>query len=112
MHEHHGWYLRAQGIPTPSQTAACTPCPPGAGCLLPSAAAQAQELGSQVSVDQLNTFQKADIIADVQRRALKALKQELTAADASSALRLVLHDAATYNVATGTGGVDGSIVTS
>ncbi|KAL6779874.1 hypothetical protein ACKKBG_A14095 [Auxenochlorella protothecoides x Auxenochlorella symbiontica] len=84
----------------------------GAGCFLPSAAAQAQELGSQVSVDQLNTFQKADIIADVQRRALKALKQELTAADASSALRLVLHDAATYNVATGTGGVDGSIVTS
>lgn len=65
-----------------------------------------------MSVDQLNTFQKADIIADVQRRALKALKQELTAADASSALRLVLHDAATYNVATGTGGVDGSIVTS
>lgn len=36
----------------------------------------------------------------------------VTAGDAPAALRLLLHDAATYDVATKTGGVNGSIVTS
>ncbi len=34
----------------------------------------------------------------------------LTAADAPAAMKLLLHDAGTYDKATGTGGCDGSIV--
>lgn len=38
------------------------------------------------------------------------LKKELKSSDAPDTLRLVLHDAGTYDVATGTGGLNGSIV--
>ena len=46
----------------------------------------------------------------MQQRSEKELKKVLTAEDAPVALRLVLHDAATYDVATGKGGLNGSIV--
>lgn len=50
------------------------------------------------------------IILHVQQRSEKELKKVLTAEDAPVALRVVLHDAATYDVATGKGGLNGSIV--
>lgn len=37
------------------------------------------------------------------------LRETVTAADASACMRLVLHDAGTYDIATGTGGFNGSI---
>ncbi len=42
-------------------------------------------------------------------RAESELKKVLTAEDAPLALRVVLHDAATYDLASGTGGLNGSI---
>jgi hypothetical protein len=46
-----------------------------------------------------------------QVRVEQELKKVLSAEDAPATLRLLLHDAATYDVATETGGVNGSIVT-
>lgn len=45
-----------------------------------------------------------------QARAEQELKKVLTADDAPAALRLVLNDAATYDVDSGAGGLNGSIV--
>ena len=45
-----------------------------------------------------------------QARAEQELRNVRTADDAPAALRLVLHDAATYDADSGTGGVNGSIV--
>ena len=47
----------------------------------------------------------------MQQRSEKELKKVVTSADAPVALRLVLHDAATFDVKTGKGGLNGSIVT-
>ena len=47
----------------------------------------------------------------MQQRSEKELKKVVKPEDAPVALRLVLHDAATYDVATGKGGLNGSIVT-
>ena len=47
----------------------------------------------------------------MQQRSERELKKVVTPEDASTALRLVLHDAATYDIATGKGGLNGSIVT-
>lgn len=49
-------------------------------------------------------------LLDVQQRSEKELRKVVTAEDAPIALRVVLHDAATYDVATGKGGLNGSIV--
>lgn len=46
----------------------------------------------------------------LQSRAEKLLKEVITAADAPATLRLCLHDAGTYDVATKKGGFDGSVV--
>lgn len=46
----------------------------------------------------------------MQQRSEKELRKVIGAADAPTALRLVLHDAATYDVKTGKGGLNGSIV--
>ncbi len=46
----------------------------------------------------------------LQARAEQAFRKGLTAEDAPGCLRLVLHDAATYDIATGSGGLNGSIV--
>ena len=45
----------------------------------------------------------------LQDRATRELKKVLKADDSGIALKALLHDAATYDVATGTGGVNGSI---
>ena len=46
----------------------------------------------------------------IQARAEKEFRKGLQAEDAPACLRLLLHDAATYDVETGTGGLNGSIV--
>ncbi len=48
---------------------------------------------------------------DLQQRSEKELKKVVTPEDAPTALRLVIHDAATFDVATGQGGLNGSIIT-
>lgn len=48
----------------------------------------------------------------LQMRAENEMKKVLTAAEAPTAMRLLLHDAATYDVMTKSGGVNGSIITS
>ncbi|EFJ45738.1 hypothetical protein VOLCADRAFT_105827 [Volvox carteri f. nagariensis] len=63
-----------------------------------------------VPVDQLGLLQKQAQLKDFRLRAEAAIKEVLGAADASACMRLVLHDAATYDAATKTGGLDGSIV--
>ena len=47
---------------------------------------------------------------DLQQRSEKELKKVVTPQDAPTALRLVIHDAATFDVATGQGGLNGSII--
>lgn len=60
----------------------------------------------------LSTFQRADLIAEFTKRYETELKKVLSISDAPAALRLLLHDAATYDAVTKTGGVNGSIVLS
>lgn len=45
-----------------------------------------------------------------QSRSAEEFKKVLTAADAPAAMKLLLHDAGTFDKASGTGGCDGSIV--
>lgn len=61
-------------------------------------------------VSQLGLLQKRAQLQAFQARAEAALKEVLTPADAPAALRLVLNDAITYDAATKSGGMDGSIV--
>lgn len=46
----------------------------------------------------------------IQARTVKEFRKGLQAEDAPACLRLVLHDAATYDIETGTGGLNGSVV--
>lgn len=55
------------------------------------------------------TDRKAGFLV-IQVRAEGELKKVLDAEDAPAALRLVIHDAATYDIRSGTGGLNGSIV--
>lgn len=81
--------------------------------LLGSQPAVAAEEGARVlPVEQLAVFQRGDQRAEFQQRAEDVLKSILTPDDAPAVLRLAFHDAATYDVATKTGGFDGSIVLS
>ena len=50
------------------------------------------------------------VLLELQQRSEKELRKVVSAEDAPIALRVVLHDAATYDVATGKGGLNGSIV--
>lgn len=90
-----------------------------AGALLVSPLASVQQAAAETAVPTiqkvipvraLTAFQKADIITELQRRAVAELNSVLTAADAPDAVRLLLHDAATFDKAAGIGGVDGSVV--
>ena len=63
-----------------------------------------------IPVASLNTFQKGAIRKEFIQRCDKALKEVVTGDDARVALRLVLHDAGTYDLSTKTGGLDGSVV--
>lgn len=77
--------------------------------LLPGVALASE--ARSLPVDQLGSFQKADQRKEIKTRAELALSAGLTEADAPAAVRLLLNDAATYDAVSGTGGVDGSIVT-
>lgn len=50
------------------------------------------------------------LVVDLQQRSEKELRKVVTPEDAPTALRLVIHDAATYDVASGQGGLNGSII--
>eukprot|EP01024_Parvocaulis_polyphysoides_P012789 TRINITY_DN14761_c0_g2_i5.p1 TRINITY_DN14761_c0_g2~~TRINITY_DN14761_c0_g2_i5.p1 ORF type:complete len:354 (-),score=45.21 TRINITY_DN14761_c0_g2_i5:147-1208(-) len=83
---------------------------PGSPQLIAPSPVWADKIQGELGVSNLSGFQKDD-----QRKAvLKAIQEELakvlTGADANLCLRLVFNDAATYDVSTKTGGVDGSII--
>jgi hypothetical protein len=66
----------------------------------------------EMPVSSLSTFQKGAQRAAFQSAAEAALKGKFAAADAPQLLALILHDAATYDAVSQTGGFDGSIVLS
>ncbi|KAK9846334.1 hypothetical protein WJX81_001801 [Elliptochloris bilobata] len=73
------------------------------------AIAAADDNKRTLEVRYLTAFQKSAQKIYFQKRAETELRKVLSKEDAPAALRLVLHDAATYNVATGKGGPNGSI---
>jgi L-ascorbate peroxidase len=79
---------------------------------LPAAAevSEANKVRKVIKKEYLNAFQKSAIRAEIQKRADTALAAVLDAGDAPFAVRLLLADAAGYDPATKTGGVDGSVV--
>lgn len=81
----------------------------------PASAAETSASGYSeklIPVESLSAFQRKDFIADYKQRAVSELKKILAAGDAPACLRLLLQDASTYDLATKTGGVNGSIVIS
>lgn len=74
--------------------------------------ADAKLVERTIPAKNLSTSQKKDLIADLQRRATKEIMNVLTVDDAPAAMRLLLHDAASYDAVSKTGGVNGSIVLS
>ncbi|GFR53080.1 hypothetical protein Agub_g15788, partial [Astrephomene gubernaculifera] len=85
----------------------------GGGCLLlaaPQPAAAGPLPQAEVPVEQLGLLQKQSQLKEFRLRAEAAIKEVVGAADAPACMRLVLHDAMTYDAATKTGGMDGSIV--
>lgn len=66
----------------------------------------------EMPVSSLSTFQRGAQRAAFQSAAEAALKAQFAAADAPQLLALILHDAATYDAVSQTGGFDGSIVLS
>ncbi|GLC42901.1 hypothetical protein PLESTB_001812400 [Pleodorina starrii] len=78
--------------------------------LVPQPAAAGPLPQTLVPVDQLGLIQKQAQLKDFRLRAEAAIKEVVGAADAPACMRLVLNDAATYDAATKTGGLDGSIV--
>lgn len=63
-----------------------------------------------VPVGSLSTFQKGAIRNEFLGRCDAALRDVLDGGDARVALRLVLHDAGTYDASTKSGGLDGSVI--
>jgi L-ascorbate peroxidase len=80
--------------------------------LLTAPPADAKLVERVIPAKNLSASQKKDLLNDLQSRATRELSKVLTTADASAALRLLLHDAATYDAKNKTGGVNGSIVMS
>jgi L-ascorbate peroxidase len=74
--------------------------------------AEAKMIDQVIPAKTLSSFQRKDLLADFQKRAEAEIKKVVTAADASSAVRLLFNDAATYDAIAKTGGVNGSIVLS
>lgn len=79
---------------------------------LPAFAADGESKKATVTIPiaSLNTFQKGAIRKEFVQRCDKALKDIVTGDDARLALRLVLHDAGTFDRASKTGGIDGSVI--
>ncbi|DBA96610.1 TPA: hypothetical protein ACH3X1_015471 [Trebouxia sp. C0004] len=67
---------------------------------------------SVISVRGLSAFQRSAQRNYLAQRSERELKKVVTPEDAPTALRLVIHDAATFDVATGQGGLNGSIINS
>lgn len=63
-----------------------------------------------MSVSSLSTFQRGAQRSAFQAAAEKVLREKFKKEDAPLLLRLILHDAATYDADTKTGGFDGSIL--
>ncbi|KAL3132609.1 hypothetical protein ABBQ32_009138 [Trebouxia sp. C0010 RCD-2024] len=80
--------------------------------LAETAQAEIETNKSVISVRGLSAFQRSAQRNYLAQRSEKEIKKVVTAGDAPIALRVVLHDAATYDVATGKGGLNGSIVNS
>lgn len=76
------------------------------------AVAEADTNKSVISVRGLSAFQRSAQRNYLSQRSEKELRKVVTAGDAPVALRLVIHDAATFDVATGKGGLNGSIINS
>lgn len=72
--------------------------------------AEAKLVDKTIKSSALSAFQRRDLLVDFQMRAEKELKNVLTASDAPACMRLLIHDAATYNAMEKSGGVNGSIV--
>lgn len=64
----------------------------------------------ELPAESLSVANKRALKADMQARAERELAKVLTGADAPQCMGLVFNDAGTYDIATGTGGMDGSIV--
>ena len=82
---------------------AAAPPPAAAGEI-----AESKKIRKTIKKEFLNSFQKSAIRAEIVARADAALGAALTSADAPAAVRLLLADAAGFDPATKTGGVDGS----
>ncbi|CAD7704625.1 unnamed protein product [Ostreobium quekettii] len=78
--------------------------------MVPGAANAAPQIKSVVPVESLSTIQARGMRGLMESRAAAELSKVLTADDAAMCLGLVVNDAGTYDVATKTGGLDGSIV--
>lgn len=74
--------------------------------------AEAKLVDKTIKGSALSAFQRRDLLVDFQKRAEKELKAVLSASDAPACMRLLIHDAATYDASEKRGGVNGSIVTS
>lgn len=74
--------------------------------------ANAKLIEKVIPAKSLSSFQRRDLLNDFESRAVAELKKVVTSADAPTAMRLLLHDAATYDAVSRTGGVNGSVVLS
>eukprot|EP00878_Enallax_costatus_P021417 GHUV01022668.1.p1 GENE.GHUV01022668.1~~GHUV01022668.1.p1 ORF type:complete len:293 (+),score=57.94 GHUV01022668.1:504-1382(+) len=81
-----------------------------AATLLPSGPAGAAT--REMAVSSLSTFQKGAQRSAFQAAAEKVLREKFKKEDAPGLLKLCLHDAATYDADSKTGGFDGSIIIS
>lgn len=77
--------------------------------MLASPLVQLPAHAGEIKVENLSGFQKGDQRSAFQSRVSEELRKVLNKDDAAAALRTVINDAGTYDVATGTGGFNGSI---
>jgi hypothetical protein len=63
-------------------------------------------------ISSLSTFQKSAQRKAFYEAAVGVLRTQFVASDANALVALILHDAATYDPVTKTGGYDGSIILS
>ena len=84
----------------------------GAMLMASALPAEAKLVDKTIKGSSLSAFQKRDLLADFQKRVEAEMGKVLTAEDAPAAMRLLIHDAATYDAVNRTGGVNGSIALS
>eukprot|EP00892_Ulva_mutabilis_P005537 jgi/Ulvmu1/3355/UM156_0012.1 len=85
-----------------------------AGCTVSVSLAASPESSAiekaTMGVAQLGSFDRVDQRGEVLKRAQAEISKVVTKDDASKAVRLVFNDAATFDVASKTGGMDGSVI--